>query len=71
MFFTQPNCSSKVCPIYFFLGYNLGFPKMTLYGISRYTSTGRSKEISGETILSGPQDAKLNRILEKNCRFAL
>ena len=42
------------------MGYNLEFRKLTLYSIIRPQSIKKSKQISGQTILSGPQDLELN-----------
>ena len=43
--------------------YNLEFRKLTLYGITRLQSIRKLKQISGQTILSNPQDIKFNPIL--------
>ena len=40
--------------------YNLEFRKLTLYSIIRSQSIKKSKQISGQTILSSPQDLELN-----------
>ena len=39
--------------------YNLKFRKLTLYGFTRPQPIIKSKQISGQTILSSPQDHKL------------
>ena len=44
--------------------YNLEFRKSTL--ITRPQSIKKSKQISGQTILSGPQDLELNPNFAKN-----
>ena len=46
--------------------YNLEFRKLTLYGITRPQSIRKSKQISGQTILSSPQDLEFNRNFAKN-----
>ena len=40
--------------------YNLQFSKLTLYGITRPKSIRKSKQISGQTNLSSPQDLEFN-----------
>ena len=40
--------------------YNLEFRKLTLYSITRPQSIKKSKQISGQTILSSPQDLEFN-----------
>ena len=46
--------------------YNLEFRKLTLYGITRPQSIKKSQQISGQTILSSPQDLELNPNFAKN-----
>ena len=46
--------------------YNLEFRKLTLYSIIRRQSIKKSKQISGQTILSSPQDLELNANFAKN-----
>ena len=40
--------------------YNLKFQKLTFYCLTRPQSIRKSKQISGQTILSGPQDVEFN-----------
>ena len=40
--------------------YNLEFRKLTFYGLTRLQSIRKSKQISGQTILSSPQDVEFN-----------
>ena len=40
--------------------YNLEFRKLTFYGLTRPQYIRKSKQISGQTILSSPQDAQFN-----------
>ena len=40
--------------------YNLKFLKLTLYGLTRPKSIRKSKQISGETILSSPQELEFS-----------
>ena len=47
--------------------YNLEIRKLTFYGITRPQSIRKSKQISGQTILSSPQDIEFNRNFAKNC----
>ena len=47
--------------------YNLEFRKLTLYSIIRPQSIKKSKQISGQTILSSPQDLEFNPNFAKNC----
>ena len=42
------------------LRYNLKFRTLTLYGSTRPQSIRKSKQISGQTILSSPQDLEFN-----------
>ena len=46
--------------------YNLRFRKLTLYGLTRPQSIRKSKQISGQTILSSPQDHELYPNFAKN-----
>ena len=46
--------------------YNLEFRKLTFYGLTRPQSIRKSKQISGQTILSSPQDLELNPNFGKN-----
>ena len=46
--------------------YNLEFRKLTLYSIIRPQSIKKSKRISGQTILSSPQDLEFNSNFAKN-----
>ena len=50
----------------FTMRYNLEFRKLTLYGITRPQSIRKSKQISGQTILSSLQDTEFNPIFAKN-----
>ena len=50
----------------FTMRYNLEFRKLTLYGITRSQSIRKSKQISGQTILSSPQDLEFNPNFAKN-----
>ena len=45
---------------------NLKFRKLTLDGLTRPQSIRKSKQISGKTILSSPQDAQFNPNFAKN-----
>ena len=40
--------------------YNLEFRKLTFYGLTRLQYIRKSKQISGQTILSSPQDVEFN-----------
>ena len=51
---------------FFLKRYNLEFRKLTLYGITRPQSIKKSQQISGQTILSSPQDLELNPNFAKN-----
>ena len=42
------------------------YRELTLYGLTRPQSIRKSKQISGQTILSSPQDLELNPNLSKN-----
>ena len=46
--------------------YNLEFRKLTFYGLTRPQSIRKSKQISGQTILSSLQDAEFNPNFAKN-----
>ena len=46
--------------------YNLEFRKLTFYGLTRPQYIRKSKQISGQTILSSPQDAEFNPNFAKN-----
>ena len=53
--------------------YNLEIRKLTFYGITRPQSIRKSKQISGQTILSNPQSRKIfssTLILRKIATFA-
>ena len=50
----------------FTMRYNLKFRKLTLYGLARPQSITKSKQISGKTILSSPQDLEFNPSFAKN-----
>ena len=47
--------------------YNLEFRKLILYSIIRRQSIKKSKQISGQTILSSAQDLEFNPNFAKNC----
>ena len=42
------------------MGYSLKFRKLTFYCLTRPQSIRKSKQISGQTILSSPQDVEFN-----------
>ena len=44
----------------FTMRYNLKFRKLTFYCLTRPQSIRKSKQISGQTILSSPQDVEFN-----------
>ena len=46
--------------------YNLKFRKLTLYGLNRPQSIRKLKQISGQVILSSPQDLEFNLNFAKN-----
>ena len=46
--------------------YNLKFSKLTLYGLPRPQSIRKSKQISGQTILSSSQDLEFEPNFAKN-----
>ena len=60
---TVQNYTDKIMQI-FTMRYNLEFRKLTL--ITRPQSIKKSKQISGQTILSSPQDLELNPNFAKN-----
>ena len=47
--------------------YNLEFRKLTFYGLTRPQYIRKSKQISGQTILSSPQDIEFNPNFAKTC----
>ena len=47
--------------------YNLKFRKLTPYGLTRLQCIRKSKQISGKTILSSPQDLEFNTNFVKDC----
>ena len=49
--------------------YNLEFRKLTFYGFTRPQDIRKSKQISGKTILSSPQDAQFNPNFGKIATF--
>ena len=51
--------------------FNLEFRKLTLYGLTRPQSIKKSKQISGKTILSSPQDLEFNPDFAKNRNIPL
>ena len=53
----------------FTMRYNLEFRKLTFYGLTRPQSIRKSKQISGKTILSSPQDPEFNPNLRKIATF--
>ena len=50
----------------FTMRFNLEFRKLTFYGLTRPQSIRKSKQISGQTILSSPQDLEFNPNFAKN-----
>ena len=50
----------------FTMRYNLKLRKLTFYCLTRAQSIRKSKQISGQMILSSPQDAEFNRNFAKN-----
>ena len=52
----------------FTMRYNLKFRKLTLYRLTRPQSIRKSKQISGQTILSSPQDVEFNPNFAKKTR---
>ena len=63
--FTVENYGDKIMQI-LTARYYLEFSKLTLYGITRPQSIRKSKQISGQTILSSPQDLEFNPYFGKN-----
>ena len=59
------NYRDKIKQI-FTMRYNLKFRKLTFYCLTRPQSIRKSKQISGQTILSSPQDAEFNPNFAKN-----
>ena len=51
------------------LRYNLEFRKITFFGLIRYQSIRKSKQISGQKILSGPRGLKFNPNFAKIAAF--
>ena len=49
--------------------YNLEFRKLTFYGLTKPQSIRKSKQISGQTILSSPQDLEFNPNFAKIATF--
>ena len=45
---------------------NLEFHKLTFYGLTKLQSIRKSEQISGQTILSSPQDLEFNPNFAKN-----
>ena len=68
MISTVQNCRDKIMQI-FTMRYNLKFRKLTLYGLTRPQSIRKSKQISGQTILSSPQDLEFNPNFAKIATF--
>ena len=64
--FTVENYGDKIMQILIARYNNLEFSKLTLYGITRPHSIRKSKQISGQTILSSPQDLEFNPNFAKN-----
>ena len=64
--FTVENYGDKIMQILIARYNNLEFSKLTLYGITRPHSIRKSKQISGQTILSSPQDLEFNPNYGKN-----
>ena len=50
----------------FTMRYNLKFRKLTFYWLTRPQSIRKSKQISGQTMLSSPQDVEFNPNFAKN-----
>ena len=46
--------------------YNLKFRKLTFYGLARPQSIRKLKQISGQTIISSPQDLEFKPNFAKN-----
>ena len=51
---------------YKIMRYNLEFRKLTFYGLTRPQSIRKLKQISGQMILSSPQDLEFNPNFAKN-----
>ena len=51
---------------FFSMRCNLEFRKLTFYGLTRPQSIRKSKQISGQVILSSPQDLEFNPNFAKN-----
>ena len=51
--------------------YNLKFRKLTFYCLTRPQSITKSKQISGQTILSSPQDVEFSPNFAKKTRIAV
>ena len=51
--------------------YNLKFRKLTFYCLTRPQSIRKSKQISGQTILSSPQDVEFNPNFAKKRDIAM
>ena len=62
---TVQNYGDKIMQI-FAMRYNLKFRKLTLYGLTSPPIYQKMKQISGQTILSSPQDAQFNPSFAKN-----
>ena len=63
--FAVQNYRDKIMQI-FTMRYNLKFRKLTLYRLTRPQSIRKWKQISGQTILSSPQDLEFNPNFAKN-----
>ena len=61
---TVQNYRVKVMQ-FFSMRCNLEFRKLTFYGLTRPQSIRKSKQISGQVILSSPQDLEFNPKLRK------
>ena len=53
------------------MGYNLKFRKLTFYCLTRPQSVRKSKQISGQTILSSLQDVEFNPYFAKKSDIAV
>ena len=62
---TFQNYRDKIMQI-FTMRYKLKFRKLTLYGLTRPQSIRKLKQISGQVILSSPQDLEFNPNFAKN-----
>ena len=66
---TVQNYRDKIMQT-FTMRYNLKFRKLALYrGLTRPQSITKSKQISGQTILSSPQDLEFNPNFANNSDF--